>query len=82
MNDVFVTVGAKVAIDQAQQFLGKGGSVVIVGMPASDTRGDYDPGTLTAWGQKLVGTKMGNTIISQDIPKLISLYNEGEYMLE
>ena len=81
-DHVFVTVGAKRAIDSAQTFLTKGGSVVIVGMPSSDTRGDYDPGTLAAWGQKLIGTKMGNTIISEDIPNLISLYQAGEYMLD
>ncbi len=79
---VFVTVGAKRAIDSAQGFLGKGGSVVVVGMPSSDTRGDYDPGTLAAWGQKLIGTKMGNTIISEDIPQLISLYEAGDYKLD
>ena len=81
-NHVFVTVGAKRAIDSAQGFLAKGGSVVVVGMPSSDTRGDYDPGTLAAWGQKLIGTKMGNTIISEDIPQLISLYEAGEYKLD
>lgn len=79
---VFVTVGAKVAIDSAQGFITKNGTVVIVGMPSSDTRGDYDPGTMAAWGQKFIGTKMGNTIISQDIPELIALYNEGKYQLD
>ncbi len=79
---VFVTVGVKPAIDSAQSYITKNGSVVIVGMPSSDTRGDYDPGTMAAWGQKFIGTKMGNTIISQDIPELIELYAAGKYQLD
>jgi len=79
---VFVTVGVKAAIDSAQSFITKNGTVVIVGMPSSDTRGDYDPGTMAAWGQKFVGTKMGNTVIAQDIPELLALYAEGKYQLD
>lgn len=81
-DKVLVTVGAKRAIDSAQGFAGKGGTVVVVGMPSSDTRGDYDPGTLAAWGQKLIGTKMGNTVINRDIPELLSLYEAGRYQLD
>lgn len=79
---VFVTVGVKAAIDSAQNYITKNGTVVIVGMPASDTRGDYDPGTMAAWGQKFIGTKMGNTIISEDIPELLQFYADGKYQLE
>ncbi len=79
---VFVTVGAKVAIDSAQNFITKNGTVVIVGMPSSDTRGDYDPGTMAAWGQKFIGTKMGNAVIAIDIPELLTLYAEGKYKLD
>ena len=79
---VFVTVGAKSAIDSAQNFITKNGTVVIVGMPSSDTRGDYDPGTMAAWGQKIVGTKMGNSVIAIDIPELLALYASGKYKLD
>ena len=79
---VFVTVGAKAAIDSAQSFITKNGTVVIVGMPSSDTRSDYDPGTLAAWGQKIIGTKMGNTVIAVDIPQLVALYASGKYKLD
>jgi len=79
---VFVTVGAKPAIDSAQKFITKNGTVVIVGMPSSDTRGDYDPGTMAAWGQKFIGTKMGNAVISEDIPELLNLYKDGRYQLD
>lgn len=79
---VLVTVGAKTAIDSAQGFITKNATIVIVGMPSSDTRGDYDPGTLAAWGQKIIGTKMGNTVISVDIPQLLDLYANGKYKLD
>ncbi len=79
---VFVTVGAKTAIDSAQNFITKNGTVVIVGMPSSDTRGDYDPGTMAAWGQKIIGTKMGNSVIAVDIPELLERYAKGEYKLD
>ena len=79
---VFVTVGAKSAIDSAQNYITRNGTVVIVGMPSSDTRGDYDPGTLAAWGQKIIGTKMGNSIIALDIPQLLELYASGKYKLD
>lgn len=81
-DTVFVTVGAKSAIDSAQNFITKNGTVVIVGMPSSDTRGDYDPGTMAAWGQKIIGTKMGNSVIAVDIPELLELYAKGEYKLD
>lgn len=79
---VFVTVGAKTAIDSAQNFITKNGTIVIVGMPSSDTRGDYDPGTMAAWGQRIIGTKMGNSVIEVDIPQLIELYSKGHYKLD
>jgi len=79
---VFVTVGAKTAIDSAQNYITKNGTIVIVGMPGSGTRGDYDPGTLAAWGQKIIGTKMGNSVVAVDIPQLLELYAKGEYKLD
>ena len=79
---VFVTVGAKSAIDSAQNYITKNGTVVIVGMPSSDTRGDYDPGTMAAWGQKIIGTKMGSSVIAVDIPQLLQLYTSGKYKLD
>ena len=79
---VYVTVGAKSAIDSAQSYISKNGTIVIVGMPSNDTRGEYDPATFAAWSQKIIGTKMGNSVISKDIPELLALYEKGEYKLD
>lgn len=81
-DHVLVTVGAKPAIDSAQRYLARNGRIVIVGMPAVGTQSVYDPVSLAAWGQRIVGTKMGNTILSQDIPELLKLYAEGQYQLD
>ncbi len=54
----------------------------MVGMPAVDTVAEYDPGTLAAWGQKIVGTKMGSAKLSQDIPELIEHYRAGRLKLD
>jgi len=79
---VYVTVGAKPAIDAAQNYITKNGAIVVVGIPASGVTSVYDPGTLAAWSQKIIGTKMGNTVLSKDIPKLLRLYAQGKYKLD
>ena len=56
----FVTDGAKSAIEQSLGLLAKGGTAVIVGMPASGVMAQYDPGNLAAMGQRLIGSKMGS----------------------
>ena len=56
---VFVTVGAKAAFDRAFDYITKNGTVVIVGMPPSGVMAEYDPGTVAAWNQKILGSKMG-----------------------
>ena len=79
---VYVTVGSKAAIESASKFITKNGTVVVVGMPGSDVRTEYDPATLATWSQKIVGTKMGSALQSQDIPELISLFQSGAIKLE
>jgi S-(hydroxymethyl)glutathione dehydrogenase/alcohol dehydrogenase len=79
---VFVTVGAKPAIDGASQYITKNGTVVIVGMPPSGVMSEYDPGMLASWGQKIVGSKMGSAQIARDIPYLVSLYRDGRLKLD
>jgi len=79
---VFVTVGAKAAIDQAPGFMKRGGGVVIVGMPASGVLGAYDPGWLAADGQKILGSKMGSARIRIDVPRIVDLYRQGRLKLD
>ncbi len=79
---VFVTVGAKPAIDQSIAMLSRGGTAVIVGMPASGVMGEYDAGNFAAAGQRIIGSKMGSARVLVDIPFLATLYLEGSLMLD
>ena len=79
---VFVTVGARSAIKQGMQILSRAGTLVIVGMPASEILLECDPGELASRGQSLVGSKMGSSSVSRDIPLLVNLYQEGTLKLD
>ena len=79
---VFVTVGAKAAFDRAFDYITRNGAVVIVGMPPSGVHSSYDPGTVAAWNQRILGSKMGETIISKDIPRLVAAWQQGRLKLD
>ena len=79
---VFVTVGAKSAIEQSLEILGRAGTTVIVGMPASEVLAEYDPADLASKGQAIVGSKMGSSSVSRDIPQLVALYQQGSLKLD
>ena len=79
---VFVTVGVKAAFDQSYALLAKAGSVVLVGMPANGVMSEIDPGTLAAYSQNILGSKMGGARIAIDIPNLVALYQQGRVKLD
>ena len=79
---VFVTVGAKAAFESAFSYLTKNGAVVIVGMPPTGVLASYDPGTMAAWNQKILGSKMGETDVARDIPVLVEHYRAGRLKLD
>ena len=79
---VFVTVGAKQAFDSSYGLLAKSGTVVLVGMPANGVMSEIDPGTMAAYSQNILGSKMGSARIQVDIPNLISLYEQGRLKLD
>lgn len=79
---VFVAVGAKAAFESAATLIRKNGSVVIVGMPPTGVLASYDPGTMAALNQKILGSKMGETVLARDIPLLIEHWRAGRLRLE
>jgi Zn-dependent alcohol dehydrogenase len=79
---VFVTVGAKPAIEQAFGLLARGGAAVVVGMPASGVTAAFDPSSLAAYGQRVLGSKMGSARVRTDIPMLVDLYRQGRLKLD
>ena len=79
---VFVAVGAKPVIDQSMSYLASGGTMVMVGMPATGVFGEYDPGDLAARSQRILGSKMGSSRVRVDIPRLVDSYRGGELKLD
>ncbi|MDW4498698.1 Zn-dependent alcohol dehydrogenase [Sulfitobacter sp. D35] len=79
---VIVTVGAIPAYDTAPRYLGRGGRVVMVGMPHSGAVSSYEPVILAAIGQGMIGSKMGDAVIQRDIPWMVDLYQQGRLKLD
>ena len=79
---VFVTVGAIPAYDAAPKYLARSGGVYMVGMPHEGEHMTIEPGNIAAYGQSLVGTKMGDVVLARDIPWLVEMYNQGRLKLD
>ncbi len=79
---LFVTVGAKNAIEQGFRLLGRGGTLVVVGMTANGVKIEFDSCKFAAIEQRLLGSKMGSTRLVTDIPRYISLYQQGRLKLD
>ena len=79
---VFVATGAPRALADASDLVGTMGAVVIVGMPASGVAGAFDPGLLVTRNQRILGSRMGTSIIARDIPQLVTRYRSGELELD
>lgn len=79
---VFVAVGAKSAIESAFSMLAPGGAAVLVGIPENGVSTVFDPVTLASGSCRIIGSKLGDTYIDQDIPALIGLYREGRLKLD
>ena len=79
---VLVTVGVAAVYDQAPRYLAKGGTVVMVGMPASGAFSQYEAANFAAAGQGMIGSKMGDVVIRRDIPWMVDLYAQGRLKLD
>ena len=79
---VIVTVGAIPAYEDAPKYLGRGGKVIMVGMPHSGAMAEFEPVMLAAVGQGMIGSKMGDVVIQRDIPWIVDLYTQGRLKLD
>jgi Zn-dependent alcohol dehydrogenase len=79
---VFVTVGAIAAYNAALDYLGPRGELVMVGMTASGQEMGIEPVEVAGNSQVLRGTKMGDTLLSRDIPVLLEHYFAGRLKLD
>ena len=79
---VAVTVGAIPAYEQAMRYMGWGGRMVMIGMPHSGAMARYEPVVPAFMGQSMIGSKMGDVVISRDIPWMSDLYRQGRLKLD
>jgi Zn-dependent alcohol dehydrogenase len=79
---VFVTVGAKEAVEQGLGLMRRAGTTVIVGMPPAGVATEFEPVSLADAGQRILGSKMGSARIQIDIPNLLTLYRRGQLKLD
>lgn len=79
---VFIATGAPAALASAAGLVGTMGAIVVVGMPATGVAGHFDPGSLAARNQRILGSKMGTSVIARDIPSLVSKYLDGKLELD
>ncbi len=79
---VFVAAGSPKAFEQGLELLSVSGTLVIVGMPPTGEKIGLEVGNIAGAGQKILGSKMGSTRLRVDIPKLVSLYEQGQLKLD
>ncbi|MCC5957185.1 MAG: Zn-dependent alcohol dehydrogenase [Natronohydrobacter sp.] len=79
---VFVTVGAVMAYEQALGLTAPGGTIIMAGMTGSTDFMRLNPMMVAYLEQRLIGSKMGGTVLRRDIPRLIELYRQGRLKLD
>ena len=78
----FVAVGNIKAYDTAARYLGTHGRTVMVGMTHDGATSTYQPVIFSALAQGMIGSKMGDVVLSRDIPWMIDLYRQKRLKLD
>jgi Zn-dependent alcohol dehydrogenase len=77
-----VTVGSAGPVLQATGFTRRGGTVVLVGMPAREARAPLPIADFVEEAQTVIASKMGSARLRLDVPRLVNLYLEGRLKLD
>src|SRR6266508_151744 len=78
----FVTVGSPTAVAQALTIIRPAGTVVIVGIPHEGATAALSIGDVVWNEQRIIGSRMGSTRLSVDVPRLVDLYRHGRLKLD
>jgi S-(hydroxymethyl)glutathione dehydrogenase / alcohol dehydrogenase len=81
-DHVFVTVGDERAIEMSLHLARVEGNLVIVGMPPAEATVLLSPFNTVVRAQRILGSIMGSTRLSIDIPRLIQLYQARKLKLD
>ncbi|MGB1251238.1 MAG: Zn-dependent alcohol dehydrogenase [Candidatus Promineifilaceae bacterium] len=79
---VFMAAGSGKAIEQGLDLMRIGGTLCLVGMPASGVKMIVEAANFAGYSQSILGSKMGSTSLQIDIPKLVELYQQGRLKLD
>ena len=69
--------GSARAFETALELTAPGGRMVTVGLPAPDARASISPLALVAGGRSIIGSYLGSSIPSRDIPRFVELWRAG-----
>jgi S-(hydroxymethyl)glutathione dehydrogenase/alcohol dehydrogenase len=78
---VFDTVGAPATLTDALAATRKGGTVVLTGLARGDTQAAFPVFPFVMQEKRLIGSVYGSGEPSRDIPRLVSLFQEGRLKL-
>lgn len=79
---VFVTVGGKSALRQGFMMSGFRGVTVIIGHSGEDTLSDFEPTDFIGGQRMIMGSGAMAARVMVDIPRIISLYQQGRFKLD
>ncbi len=79
---VFVAVGSSRAVEASLRLLRPGGTLTVVGLPASGDLLRFDTADFATAGLRLIGSKMGSVDVAHDVPLLAAKYGRGELVLD
>jgi S-(hydroxymethyl)glutathione dehydrogenase / alcohol dehydrogenase len=78
---VFDTVGSPTTLTTALESVKKGGTVVLTGLSRADNEGRFPMFPFVMQEKKLIGSVYGSGKPIEDIPRLVSLYQQGQLKL-
>jgi NDMA-dependent alcohol dehydrogenase len=79
---VFVTVGSPKAVEQGLRMIRPAGTLVLVGLPAKTATVPLTVFDSVVDERKVIGSSMGSTRLSVDVPRLVDLYRHGRLKLD
>ena len=79
---VIEAVGVAKAFELALELTAPGGTLVSVGLPSANDMATISPLSLVSQGKKIVGSYLGSSIASRDIPIFADLWRQGQLPVE
>lgn len=79
---VFVAAGSRAAVALGLELMRLAGTTVLVGMPPDGETAEIEITGFAGGGHRIIGSKMGSTLPSRDVPALVDHYRAGRLKLD